>query len=406
MASALGCSVKGDNPPENIGSQESTPTPSTPAPPQGYDPPLKFATEGHDLPWSGARYRNDPLPFTLEGTTTWMSTREGLVGFDAVTGRTTRIGPSGAWAAATVPSPPAVTTVADRTVVLTAFPIAVDGKGTERGHHELELLAVDANTSKAAWRFRVANEAVTFVTTTGVAPTLEIVGVSGTTAVISYGPGPGDNSFVAAVDLATKSLLWSKARVTAVAVGDGNIALHEGRLGDSKLYGVRAADGQSAWSGVHTEGLLAVGPAGPHFVAVQTERFGGPEDFPLLNLATGSRATKHSMENIPVRCVDDPVTTTVVCSDAHGGTVGLDATSGRQLWALPTQTRRPINVTAVWHGLIYAKVGGEPVLLDARTGADRPQTLESAPRLVNSYIGVFTDPDAPAASPVVRRTNG
>ncbi|MEU3749069.1 hypothetical protein AB0E71_28345 [Streptomyces narbonensis] len=382
------------------------PAPSTPAAPQGYDPPLKFATEGHDLPWSGARYRNDPLPFALEGTTTWMSTREGLVGFDAVTRRTARIGPSGAWAVGTVPSPPTVTKVAGRTVVLTAFPIAVEGKGTERGHHELELLAVDANTSEAASRFRVTNGAVTFLTRTGVAPTLAIVGVSGTTAVISYGPGPGDNSFVAAVDLVTKSLLWSKARVTAVAVGDGNVALREGEMGDSKLYGVRAADGQPAWSGVHTEDFLAVGPAGSHFVAVQTRRSGRAEDLPLLNLATGSRATEHNMENVPVHCVDDPVTTTVVCSDDHGGTVGLDATSGRQLWALPTQTRRSIDVTAVWHGLVYAKVEGGTVLLDARTGADRPESLESAPRLVNSYIGVFTDPDAPAASPVVRRTNG
>ncbi|MFJ3840425.1 hypothetical protein ACIPY6_33640 [Streptomyces sp. NPDC090054] len=381
-------------------------TPAAPAAPQGYDPPLKFATEGHDLPWSGARNRKDPLPFTLEGTTTWMSTGEGLVGFDAVTRRTARIGPTGPWATGTAPEPPTVTKVADRTVVLTAFPIAVEGKGTERGHHELEILAVDVNTFEAAWSFRVTNEAVTFLTRPGGLPILSIVGVSGTTAVISYGHGPGDNSFVAAVDLVTKSLLWSKARVTAVAVGDGNVALREGEMGGSKLYGVRAADGQPAWSGVHSEDFFTVGPAGPHFVAVQTKRLGTGEDLPLLNLATGSRATEHSMRNVPVRCVNDPVTTTVVCSDDHGVTVGLDAKSGRQLRALPTQTRRSIDVTAVWHGLVYAKVDDETVLLDARTGADRPESLESAPRLVNSYIGVFTDPDAPAASPVVRRTNG
>lgn len=80
--------------------------PAAPAAPQGYDPPLKFATEGHDLPWSGARNRKDPLPFTLEGTTTWMSTGEGLVGFDAVTRRTARIGPTGPWATGTAPERP------------------------------------------------------------------------------------------------------------------------------------------------------------------------------------------------------------------------------------------------------------------------------------------------------------
>ncbi|MFF3013815.1 hypothetical protein [Streptomyces sp. NPDC057939] len=380
--------------------------PSTPAAPQAYDPPLKFETEGHDLPWSGARLRKDPLPFILEGTTTWMSTGEGLVGFDAVTRRTARIGPTGAWATALVHSSPTVTKVADRTVILTAFPIAVEGKGTERGHHELEILAVDAKTSETAWSFRVTNEAVTFLARDGVRPVLSIVGVSGTTAVISYGHGPGDHSFVAAVDLVTKSLLWSKARVTAVAVGDGNVALYEGTTGDLKLYGVRAADGQPAWSGMHTEDMFRVGPAGPHFVAVQTRNNGTGDDLPLLNLATGSRVTEHSMRRVPERCADDPVTTTVVCSDGHGVTVGLDAKSGRQLWALPTQTRRSIEVTAVWHGLVYATLDDGAVLLDARTGADRPESLESAPRLVNSYIGVFTDPDAPAASPVVRRTNG
>jgi hypothetical protein len=47
-------------------------------------------------------------------------------------------------------------------------------------------------------------------------------------------------------------------------------------------------------------------------------------------------------------------------------------------------------VTAVWHGAVYGRANDQPVVLDAKTGADREPSPGIAPVAVNAHGGVTT----------------
>ncbi|MCX5014899.1 hypothetical protein OG765_28505 [Streptomyces sp. NBC_00555] len=83
---------------------------------------------------------------------------------------------------------------------------------------------------------------------------------------------------------------------------------------------------------------------------------------------------------------------TLVCTYGFA-VVAVDADTGTLLWALKDGegNRKPPTVTAVWHGRVYGRGVGGPVVLDARTGTDMPTKPEAAPLLVNEYAGLALD---------------
>ena len=45
-------------------------------------------------------------------------------------------------------------------------------------------------------------------------------------------------------------------------------------------------------------------------------------------------------------------------------------------------------MTTAWHGAVYGTTVNGPLVLDARTGADRDTRPGAAPVLVNAYLGL------------------
>lgn len=79
---------------------------------------------------------------------------------------------------------------------------------------------------------------------------------------------------------------------------------------------------------------------------------------------------------------------TMVCIKGKLGYRGVarhDATSGRKLWELTTHN--------AWHrsdrrrhGIIYGKLRHQALILNARTGEDRPDRLPNSPDLFHEYL--------------------
>ncbi|MFE6839918.1 hypothetical protein ACFVFI_34480 [Streptomyces sp. NPDC057705] len=84
-----------------------------------------------------------------------------------------------------------------------------------------------------------------------------------------------------------------------------------------------------------------------------------------------------------------------------GAGMAVDAGTGKLLWALKDGEgdRKPPAVTAVWHGRVYGRGVGGPVVLDVRTGADMPTKPEAAPLLVNSFAGLVLNDNRPSSHP-------
>ncbi|MER6527324.1 hypothetical protein [Streptomyces sp. NPDC001508] len=134
----------------------------------------------------------------------------------------------------------------------------------------------------------------------------------------------------------------------------------------------------------------------------------GRVDAALVSLATGRPVARTELGATPDRCLYDEKSTIVCIKDELGYRVvaGLDATSGKKLWELPANDRLAPVVTAVRHGIVYGKLRGQALMLDARTGEDRPGVLPDAPDLVNEYIGVFLDDERGRSSDYVPEAAG
>ncbi|MFB9905756.1 hypothetical protein [Allokutzneria oryzae] len=79
----------------------------------------------------------------------------------------------------------------------------------------------------------------------------------------------------------------------------------------------------------------------------------------------------------------------LVCTNGERVT-GYDAKTAQQLWTLPDQAANrvaPSSITVAWHGALYGKVGGGPIVLD--------------PFWVSRYAGIAVDKNGtPKAYPV------
>ena len=90
----------------------------------------------------------------------------------------------------------------------------------------------------------------------------------------------------------------------------------------------------------------------------------------------------------PPRCVWDEAATTVCGGDTR--VFAVDATTAAPLWELPDAGANRVapRLTTAWHGAVYGTTVNGPVVLDARTGADRDTRPGAAPVLVNAYLGL------------------
>ncbi|MGC0314808.1 hypothetical protein [Kitasatospora acidiphila] len=114
----------------------------------------------------------------------------------------------------------------------------------------------------------------------------------------------------------------------------------------------------------------------------------GASSAQLLDAATGHSALDLGGGLAGSRCWYDDRSVIVCATDS--ATVAVNATDGHPLWSLPDDTHHRVapKVSAAWHGQVYGTTENGPVILDARTGADRPGSPTIAPLLVDGYVGL------------------
>jgi hypothetical protein len=82
--------------------------------------------------------------------------------------------------------------------------------------------------------------------------------------------------------------------------------------------------------------------------------------------------------------------------------IGIDPNSpGKPKWEIKDGGTREIpEVSAVFHGAIYGKTSNGPIVLDALTGADKPDSPVLVPTFVNEHVGIGTVEDASGMSTI------
>ncbi|MFF9482986.1 PQQ-binding-like beta-propeller repeat protein [Streptomyces sp. NPDC014733] len=369
------------------------------APPRkSYDPPQKFAAKGVPLPDVAAgdsislagTIRKAP-PLVLHGTDAYVAAADSLQVIDTSTGTATSvvrprhktIVEKDAETSAPVLTP-------DGRQVLAPFVVEFPGKGTTPSRAGVELDAVDTRTGKASWTLDLddlpnwANSPETQV---------RVVAATKSTAVISVAAGERGATY--AVDLATCKATWHNDEVAAATViGNTAVALTSKDSVRQQVIGLDIDhEGKRSWSKL--DGYeLTVRPAGPHLVAVIGRDYDSGDDIGVLLKPDGSKATDLTGDSLGLTCHYDDASVTV-CQTEEPRTLALDAETGKQLWNLPEKGANRVvpTVTAAWHGVVYGTTSNGPVVLDAKTGADRSASPGAAPAAVNEYTGIALDQD-------------
>jgi len=381
-------------------------------PPPAYDPPARFDPgPGTPLPRDADA---DPLPAVLNGFDAFLALPDGLRVIDTRTGDVrasvspippaatsvpSSVPPSGSASVqpdvrleGPVPRAPVPVSVAGRAAVVAVFGVKVAGHGTTVGHDGVQVLAIDALTYAGVAAARI--DLPVSLTDRNALREAWPVGLAGSVLVVGVRLGPDRSPASYGIDLAAGRLAWQLPGFEATAlVGDRVIGAAAEPGGGLRVTAVGADDGRRLWVAAGPGALTAsVWPAGPALVAVSSTDAGtGQRTLAVLDAATGVvRSSAPSQGGVTCR-YDERATT--VCSQPEAGqpwAAGYDAVTGRQLWQLPDATAGRVapTVSTAWHGAVYGSTDAGPVVLDARTGADRPGTPNVAPDLVDAYVGL------------------
>ena len=372
------------------------------APPPAFDPPLGFAAPtGTLFGGSGSRVFGrdaDDLPAALVGTTIWATDGGRLVHADS-TG-----------AAIPGPAAPPDRFVAGRPVatadgaVLVGGASVVPGSGTTPPGLSVDLLAFDAGTGALRWN------AATVLPWTERPPAVAM-----TVAGRRRRRRRPDREHRQPADRArrrphhaARALERRRGRGRRRArrrsrrghrARGGDRAGREPRLRRLAVVALDAVTGlrrPDVAGGLGGEVLRApeITPAGPGLAVVSGRTAATTLAAPSASLrfvdARGAevRTVDVGSSYTPPRCVWDEAATTVCGGDTR--VFAVDATTAAPLWELPDAGANRVapRLTTAWHGAVYGTTVNGPVVLDARTGADRDTRPGAAPVLVNAYLGL------------------
>ncbi|MFJ3726625.1 hypothetical protein ACIPYQ_29250 [Streptomyces sp. NPDC090045] len=400
VALLAGCGPAADDGKQNSSTPPAAATPSAPAkrtltphdPPQWFDargktPLPEAATKGRTNLAGQVRGGGEDLPVLLHEDRAFVVSPTGVQVIDLADGRTvgeeTARGDVLAQDTDGFILPP----VLAGSEVLVPFLLTMPASGTHTAGAMVELVAVStAPPYKAAWRTTVKLPDWA-LQSSGKVQAAAVGAEDGTAVVTVTG---GDNAVSYGIDTASHALRWTQPGLEAVQTGAGTAVglLHVEPLTSVPL-GVDLATGTEKWRGAKTYAAIMNG-AGPGTVRVAGPQVGDKGD-QLLDVTSGKARATMPPGMRAMSCTFDRGQT-LVCT--HGfAVVAVDAATGKPLWALKDgdQGRKAPTVTAVWHGRVYGRGVGGPVVLDARTGTDMPTKPEAAPLLVNSFAGLVLD---------------
>ncbi|MGF1426505.1 PQQ-binding-like beta-propeller repeat protein [Kitasatospora sp. LaBMicrA B282] len=388
--------------------------PTVPAAPprQAYDPPTAFdAGKGVVLPGAALGMAKEPalgrprrsLPVVLDGTTAYLATTDSLQAVDVTTGKvTTTLGarnpaaqPSSTSDGDNPAGAPVLATVNGKSDAAVAFLENVPGQGTTAGHLSVELAALDTGTGQAAWSMLldVPDGVIDPRPTSSNSPSATLLGVHGSTAVVEV--TDGHQGVVLAADLGTRKALWEKNAFLPLAVAGSQVVgvVHQDG-GDDAVTALDLTDGHQVWSLPNDVYNTSIDVVGPTKVLVSAQDFeSGAWSAQLVDDATGHAAPVASFDSGTAvsQCLYDDRSVILCANDST--VVAADATDGHQLWSLPDAAHHRVapKVSALWHGLAYGVTENGPVILDARTGADRSAGPTITPLLVDGYTALAYD---------------
>jgi hypothetical protein len=368
---------------------------------EAFDPPKEFDdTAGVALPEETVLSKMNTtgvnvqeLPAALVGTKAFITSAERLQVVDTVTGEAL---PDVVPQSGTPMDPMVATGLVGENPY--EAPIAVDSGGTalvvvpfivsgDDGHYDLDVVAVDAASGEVAFSVPIELPVLTF---SGYAHA-EAMGESGGVVVIGVG-----DQYTVAVDLAAKALAWENPMVPEVVTGDVVIGMSP----DAETYAYDAlliADGSPKWQGkdlglADIASTYQLSAAGPNYFVVLGSNYSLengqlPYDM-LFDAATGDVVRQDDRDLSGYECRFDGLETVICFYRSPEFWVGaMDAATGEWLWET-TETAPGVNVTAVWHGIVYGIGTSGPAALDARTGADTGTAPGVAPYVVNEYTAI------------------
>ncbi|WP_329284103.1 outer membrane protein assembly factor BamB family protein [Streptomyces sp. NBC_01455] len=352
---------------------------------------------------------------TLHGTTAYVWSPESLQAVDTGTGAVlARVTPEreAAFKVTDVlrraPRPPAVSGTGADAEVIALFLVKIPGSGTTPADYGLEIIGVEAATSRPAWRTEIVLPAWSrdrYLTLSA-----EVAGVENGIAVVRA--SNDDNEMTYAVNLSTHKTLWQKElapwAVTGGAVVGPNVP---DPYTERHLTAFDISTGRPLWTSRKSSGAASAREAGPHLVQFTGGWGIGDRFVQLLDARTGKVRSTIDGSFAGMGCTYDGKAV-IVCTG--GGSpayaFALDATSADLVWQLPDKATDRVapSVTAVFNGAVYGKVTGSegagPVVLDSRTGLDIETSPGIAPVAVNGYVGIA--PDSGSDTALAYRTTG
>lgn len=394
-----GCGPAADDAKPNSSTSPAAATPSAPVnralvphdPPQWFDargqvPLPEAATKGRTNLAGQVRGGGEDLPVLLHGAQAFVVSPTGVQVVDLADGRIVGEEAAGGQVLRQDSDGFVLPPVLAGSEVLVPFLLTVPASGTLTAGAMVELVAVSTGPPyKAAWRTTVKlpewvlNSRTVQAAAVGAENGTAVVTVTGGGDAVSYG-----------VDTASHSVRWTQPGLEAVQVGAGTAVglLHVEPLTSVPL-GVDLVTGAEKWRGGKTYAAIMNG-AGPGTVRIAGQQVGDKGD-QLLDVTSGKARATMPPGLRAFDCSYDRAAT-LVCTPGFA-VVAVDAATGTLLWSLKDGDagRTPPTVTTVWHGRVYGRGAGGPVVLDARTGADMPTKPEAVPLLVNEYVGLVLD---------------
>lgn len=290
---------------------------------------------------------------------------------------------------------PAVATVGGKKVALGLFPVVEQGSGTNPDTAAIEMVALDTDSGKTAWRARLdIRQAHT---------TCHVAGVSGHTAVLVLGGdrAVGVSHTTYGVDLTTGKVVWEQENFEAQLVQDGHaVGGTENDDGWVVLASHEAEHGKWQWTSSPAADIqIDASVFSPGRLLVKTIMMGAADT--VVKLSDGSPQPVEGIgeEFAGVnRCLYDGQSLTFchMGTDDEAELVAYDA-NGKRQWRVggPSDDSGRIApfLTAAYHGLVYGAVErdnrpSQPIVLDGRTGSDRELSPGATPWLVNAYVGL------------------
>ncbi|MBB5119814.1 hypothetical protein AF335_12780 [Streptomyces eurocidicus] len=280
--------------------------------------------------------------------------------------------------------------------VIGAFATTEEGGGTRADRRGITVTALDADSGATLWARGIPVGADADPTAVP-----QVVGADDRHVLIaSDAPGHSETPPMSALlDTRTGRVLWTDPDFGGVDL-ERSVAV--GVRDDGDFAGRSTAGGGLLWKRDLRLGEARAADPGPGLTWADGTEAGGTL---LIDPMTGATRLDSGDTSLDECRPDGRNTTVCTGSDGSGGAAvwAVDTRDARVLWRLPDGPAGRVapEVTAVWHGVVYARAD-RALTLDARTGRDlRTDLGPVSPTLVNDDYGLVYD-DASRAFDVYR----